>query len=360
MIKFHNAADNDGHVININEVTREKRASKYYCIGCGSEMSAVLGDKREHHFRHKGAACSWESYLHKLGKRKLKERFETNDNFTIGYFIEHVCEKSKDCKLEFIYSNQNCNRRELHRVNLKELYDTCQEEVTYKGFRADLMLSHSKYPEREPVFIEISVTHDCEQEKLSSGIEIIELKITNENDALCLLEEKESLFIDTESENPYLYGDLPSIRFYNFQRRFITKRPLQRFWISSKDKGILQGYCNIQDNLNCQDVTTNHREDSIFEVAIPSEISINQQRCNIFEFGMMRALKRDFDIKHCCFCANYNTCVCTFNIEEANKDNGEKHIVKRNYRIAYLTDNAINKYACASQCRNYIIYISYF
>ena len=36
----------------------------YYCVGCGGEMSAVLGDKREHHFRHKEAHCSWESYLH--------------------------------------------------------------------------------------------------------------------------------------------------------------------------------------------------------------------------------------------------------------------------------------------------------
>ena len=76
MIRFHNAKNQDGHIVQINEVTNENRAKHYYCVGCGGEMSAVLGDKRDHHFRHKEAHCSWESYLHKLGKLRLKERFE--------------------------------------------------------------------------------------------------------------------------------------------------------------------------------------------------------------------------------------------------------------------------------------------
>ena len=354
MIRFHNAADNEGRIVNIDEVTRDKRAPKYFCIGCGAEMSAVLGEKREHHFRHKEAACSWESYLHKLGKKKLKERFETNKDFIIEYFVEYVCEKSKGCKLECVYSNQKCNRRELHYVNLKDLYDRCQEEVTYKGFRADLMLSHSEHPERKPLFLEISVTHDCEPEKIKSGIRIIELKIVSENDALCPLKEKENLFIDTLSENPYSYGILPDIRFYNFQRRFMTMRPLQRFWVSYGDKGIL--HCNdIQDNLNCQDVETNHRDDSIFEVAIPAEVFINNQRCsNILEFGIMRALRKGIAIKHCYFCTHHRTCIYTFNVEETNKDTGEKYVVARCFRMASLTDKNINKFACASQCKNYI------
>jgi len=353
MIKFHNAADNEGRIVNIEAVTRDKRAPKYFCIGCGAEMSAVLGDKREHHFRHKEAACSWESYLHSLGKKKLKERFDTNKDFTIGYFVEYVCERSKGCRLGHIYSNQKCNRKELYRINLKESYDTCQEEVTYKGFRADLMLSDSKHPEREPLFLEISVTHDCEPEKIASGIKMVELKISNENDILCSLEEKESLFIDTVSGNPYSYGTLPAIRFYNFQRRFTTKHPLQRFWVSNENSGVLRGNC-IQDNLDCQNVETNHRDDSIFEVAIPAKVLINNQRCNILEFGMMRAFRKGIDIKHCWFCARHRNCICTFNVEESNKDNGEKRVVVRHFRMASLTDENINKFACASQCKNYI------
>ena len=95
MITFHNATDADGHIIHIDEVTRENRAEHYYCVGCGEEMSAVLGDKREHHFRHKEAHCSWESYLHKLGKKRLKERFDSQKEFIIKYFVEHHCDKVK-------------------------------------------------------------------------------------------------------------------------------------------------------------------------------------------------------------------------------------------------------------------------
>lgn len=354
MVKFHNAADSEGRIVNIKDVSRENRAKRYFCIGCGAEMSAVLGDKREHHFRHKEDVCSWESYLHKLGKRKLKDRFKEQNDFVIGYFVENVCDKSDGCKLESIYSNNKCNRKELRRINLKELYDTCQEEeVTYKSYRADLMLSHSKYPEREPIFLEISVTHDCEPEKIASRIKIIELKISNEQDILRPLEEMNFLFLDTLSSNPYSYDSKPDIRFYNFERKFITKRPLSRFWISRDSSGMLHGY-ETQDNLNCQNVESNHREDSVFEVAIPAEVLINRQRCNLFEFGMMRAFKKNIDIKHCCFCARHNCCICTFNVEEVDKNSGKKQIVPRHFRMASLTDENINKYACASQCKNYI------
>lgn len=54
------------------------------------------------------------------------------------------------------------------KFDLKKNFDTCEEEVTYKGYRADLMLSSMEHPEREPIFFEISVTHDCEVEKLAS------------------------------------------------------------------------------------------------------------------------------------------------------------------------------------------------
>lgn len=352
MVKFHNATDSEGNIINIADVKKEHRAKQYYCVGCGKEMSAVLGEKREHHFRHKEAVCSWESYLHKLGKKFFKERFYTQKDFTIGYFVEYVCNKAQGCKLETIYDKQKCNRRELLHTNLKELYDTCEEEVTYNGFRADLMLSHSKFSEREPIFIEVSVTHDCEPEKIDSGIKIIELKITDEKDLLPPLEEQSSLFLDTESKNPYSYCALPSIRFYNFQRRFTTERPLQRFWISLNQNGTLYGNC-IQDNLTCQTVETNHREDSIFEVAIPSEVLINNQRCNPLEFGFMRAFNNNIDIKHCYFCTQHEYCICTFNMEEPGKNDGNTHMVARNFRMAQLTDENVDKYACASQCKNY-------
>ena len=84
MRKYHYAIDQDDHLIHIDEVTSEDRDNNHYhCVGCGEEMSPVLGDIRDHHFRHKKVHCSRESYLHKLCKRKLKERFDSQKEFII-------------------------------------------------------------------------------------------------------------------------------------------------------------------------------------------------------------------------------------------------------------------------------------
>ena len=352
MITFHNATDTDGHIIHIDEVTKENRAEHYYCVGCGGEMSAVLGDKREHHFRHKEAHCSWESYLHKLGKMRLKQRFDTQNDFVIKYYVEHHCDKTKGCKLEPIYRDKKCNRRELIALDLKKLYDTCEEEVSYNGFRADLMLSSKEHPEREPIFLEISVTHDCEPEKLASGIQIIELKIADEKDVLRPLVEEDGLLGRANPENPYDFNALPPIRFFNFRRKFETARPLERFWVSPDDKGVLRGNC-IQDNLNCRNVTDNHREDSLYEVAIPSEVVVNNRKPNLYEFGMMKAINAGFDVKHCGVCDKHSRCILYFNEEIKDEKTGEQRRIPRRIPMVRINDQRFDKVAHASGCKNY-------
>lgn len=352
MITFHNATDTDGHIIHIDKVTKDNRAEHYYCVGCGGEMSAVLGDKREHHFRHKEAHCSWESYLHKLGKMRLKQRFETQKEFVIKYYVEHYCDKSKDCKLESIYKDKKCNCRELITLDLKKLFDTCEEEVTYKGYRADLMLSSKEHPEHEPIFLEISVTHDCEPEKVALGIQIIELKIADEKDVMRPLVEEDSLFGRTNPENPYDFNALPPIRFFNFKRKFETARPLERFWVSQDENGVLRGNY-VQDNLNCRNVTDNHREDSIYEVAIPSEVVVNHCKPNLYEFGMMKAINAGIDVRHCGICDKHSRCVLNYNEEVEDKKTGEKRVVPRQIWMHRIPDNKMDKVAQASGCKNY-------
>ncbi len=352
MITFHNATDTDGHIIHIDEVTKDNRAEHYYCVGCGGEMSAVLGDIREHHFRHKEAHCSWESYLHKLGKMRLKQRFDTQKEFVVKYYVEYHCDKSKGCKLEPIYRSEKCNRRELVALDLKKQFDTCEEEVNFNGFRADLMLSSKEHPERVPIFLEISVTHDCEPEKLASDIQIIELKIADEKDVLRPLVEEDSLFERTNSEHPYDFNALPPIRFFNFKRKFETARPLDRFWVSQDDKGILRGNC-IRDNLNCRNVKDNHREDSLYEIAIPSEIVAYKWRLNLYEFGLVKAVLANIGVRHCGICDKYRRCYFRYNKEVEDKMTGEKRIVTKLIWMRQIPDNKMDKVAQASGCRNY-------
>lgn len=352
MITFHNALALDGRIIHIDEVTKENRAEHYYCVGCGGEMRAVLGDKREHHFRHYEAHCSWESYLHKLGKMRLKQRFDTQKEFVIKYYVEHHCDKSRNCKLEHVYRDKKCNCREFITFDLKKLFDTCEEEVTYKGYRADLMLSSKEHPEREPIFLEISVKHDCEAEKLASGIRIIELKIAEEKDVLRPLVEEGSSLGRTNIENPYDFNALPPIRFFNFTRKFETTHPLERFWVAKDDKGILRGYC-IQDDLNCRDVESNHREDSVYEVAIPSEVLIDKRKPNLYGFGMMKAIDAGIRVRHCGICENYHRCFLNYNKVMEDKQTGEKKLVSRRILMHQIPDNEIDKVTEACGCKDY-------
>lgn len=353
MIKFHNATGTDGQIIHIDEVTKENRAEHYYCVGCGGEMSAVLGDKREHHFRHKESHCSWESYLHKLGKMRLKQRFDTQKEFVIKYHVENHCDKSKGCKLEPIYRDKKCNCRELFAIDLKKLFDTCEEEVTYMGYRADLMLSSKEHPEYEPIFLEISVTHDCESEKIASGIKIIELKIADEKDVLRPLIEEDSSFGRNSPEQPYDFNALPPIRFFNFKRKFETVRPLERFWVAKDDNGLLCGNCT-QDDLTCRNVEGNHREDSIYEVAIPSEVLIGNRKPNLYMFGMAKAISAGINVKHCNICDKHQRCILNYNEEVEDNKTGEKKLVPRRIRMRQIQDQDLDKVLQANECQGYL------
>ena len=345
MITFHNAKDMDDRIVHINDVTKENKSNHYYCIGCGGEMSAVLGDKREHHFRHKEAHCSWESYLHKLGKLRLKQLFDTQESFKIKYIAEYHCEKADDCKLAY---DNKCKRFDFNEVDLKRYFDTCEEEVTYKGFRADLMLSSKEHPERKPIFLEISVTHDCEPQKIASGIRIIELKITNENDVWRPINERKCcLGTENAEQFPYQGVELPPIRFYNFKRHLERTTPLDRFWIEKDKDGILRGYVE-KGNLSCRDIDTNHKEHSIYEITAPSEEIIKNKVLDFSFFGFLEAIWAGVKIKHCQFCMDYPRCFLVF--KQKIDDN---HFENKQILIRNIPDKNIDKVLQANICNNY-------
>lgn len=351
MITYQYAANTEGNIVDINDVTIYNREKHYYCIGCGSEMSAVLG-RREHHFRHKQTHCSWESYLHKLGKRLLKERFYSRKDFTISYYAEYVCDKFKqnaNCR----YKEMNCYRRELRTFNLKDFFDTCEEEVTYNGYRADLMLSSKEHPERKPVFIELSVTHDCDANKLASGIRIIELKICEEKDVMYPLVEDRAFFNHQLSQQSNHIGSLPSIRFYNFKRRFEAQRGLSMFWIAKDDRGMLRGHC--KNELNCHDSSI-HREDSLYELTTLNNIDKGKLK-SLYLLGIAKSIIAGFDVSVCDMCEKYRRCKLYEDRIEENYKTGEKRIIRKIYQTCKL--EGFDKVYKANICEMYLPNWSY-
>lgn len=344
IIKYHYAQLENGQIVPITEVTRENRAAHYFCVACGDEMEAVLGDKREHHFRHKKAHCSWESYLHKLGKIVIKYRFDNFPNFFVGYYAKYFCDKWQECKLaQQLASKDSCNQERLHSIDLKEYYDTIEEEATYKGFRADLMLSSKEHPERKPVFIEISVTHDCEEKKIDSGIRIIEIKLENEYLLRKPIVEPSNVLQFETKKQQIEFSKTQPIRFYNFKREQPYKIDLSSFHIIPQfDNQILVAHVD-KEATSCHDFLNSSNKDDVYSLAVPTYFTKNHSRTfNLCFFGILKGIKSGLTFKHCDICKYIHKCMVPFNQEFVNEKTNEKIIKTEVVPANKLT--AIDKY----------------
>jgi hypothetical protein len=314
MIQYHNASDSSGNIIEVKDVTPDiRKTTQYFCLGCGAEMEAVLGKQKQHHFRHKEKCnCSPETYYHRLGKIVLKQKFDNQPQFLVNYYVQNHCDNFENCQLREKHHWQDCSAKVLKTINLKEYYDTCEEEVSYGGFRADLMLTHSQYPDRRPVFLEISVTHDCEPEKTNSKIRIIEIKIQSEIDALRYfnrdIEENDGEFVSAKIN---VQNTLP-VRFYNFKRKSEASYPLSRFYLVKSDDGIFHGLLKL-NAVTCHNVETEHEENVCFEISISEDKIPKKEYGNLYSVGMALAIKRGFRVKNCILCAHYDKCTITYN-----------------------------------------------
>ncbi|MCR5695628.1 MAG: competence protein CoiA [Marinilabiliaceae bacterium] len=244
--------DNDKEIIHINEVNSDVRNNhKFWCIGCGGELKAALGNKRIHYFSHKvnESHCSRETYLHKLGKQKVVSAFNTQEQFPIVLRSRNKCERYPECNLKKYV--KGCTETGDVLIDLKEHYGRCEEEFGYKGFVADVALI-AKEEHRSPIFIEIVVTHKCSEEKRQSGIHIIEWTINDESDV------ERILFMQTR----------PNIEFINFNgnkpRYLPTPVLLDKFYV--KDIGGQLIASMEKETIKCYEQDKRTDESSVLEI----------------------------------------------------------------------------------------------
>ncbi len=225
-------------------------------------MTPVIGLKKQPHFRHKKDIHSYESYLHKLAKERLKELFDTSEKFEIYNCVEYRCDKN--CELYCKMRNSQptyCNSTR----DLKLTYDKCEIEKEYKGFIADLLLTSSKNPDIDPIFLEISHKHDCEQEKLDSGIKIIELKVKDDRDLKFKLPLK-------ESDRRLNFKDR-NIRFYNFCHK--PSYSLFRCCVSKPKDGIVE--C-LFETINCYNSDSHNNYKNFLDITVDRDDEDNLRK----------------------------------------------------------------------------------
>jgi hypothetical protein len=271
---FHRTALCNEQLMRIDEVTQDiRKLSTFICLGCGQEMEACLGNKREHYFRHKNKDnCSWETYLHKLSKRVLKERFEQQEQFLVHFNSVNTCEKINSCPF------QRCKKEFVSEQDLKEYFDTCEIEGSFRGYRADLLLTHSEHPDRA-LFLEVAVTHKCEEEKINSGIRIIEIDVTNEQSAL--------LELDENNEQIHFYN-------FKFNREVVPLTNVERFSFLGCEEKIINRKI---ETIVCKNINE-HLPNALLDIVIRKP----HNKISLESLGLAHVMVYGTYVRNCGFC----------------------------------------------------------
>ncbi|MBO7489891.1 MAG: hypothetical protein J6T88_06410 [Bacteroidales bacterium] len=278
------------------------KGHRYSCIECGEPLIIKDGSKKRKHFAHKSNSnCDGESYIHKIWKKRIKNKFYSNSPFIIKYVVGTPCKDETTYLIKKRISDMKCNKCYVKEIDLKQKYDTCEEEVEYKGFIGDIVLSNSKDPEKEPLFIEIDYTHPCEEEKIASGIKIIEFKVKDDREKPINLFEvgKLNLKIGANKGNPYDMKHLPDVRFYNFNRILYPTIGLYSFIRNNNS------LCEMQysTGCTCKEKPQNSKK-ATFEIAIADDI-VNSRGDNYYIEAIMAlaALNKHF-VQDCRLCSH--------------------------------------------------------
>jgi len=188
-MKNLHAYDSNNNLVHIEEVDKANK-DNYTCLNCGNELIARKGKIKAHHFAHKKLInCSFETYLHKLGKLRFHDAYthclKSGTPFYLEFPIQRICNACEG--IESI--NWSCNLDDKTEVlDLTKYFDKIDIEKGYAGFVPDILLSSSKID--KVLFVEIAVSHFSSEKKANSGIPIVEIYLQEEGDIEFLKEHK--------------------------------------------------------------------------------------------------------------------------------------------------------------------------
>lgn len=309
-IKYKYAYDENGVLVSIQDVDQEsKQNNTYHCISCGKILLPKLGIKNVHHFAHK-STCNGESYLHKLAKLKLKEKFYSQDcSFKVNLPTVSICNQKNTCP----FFHEGCKTGTINEINLREYYNQCEEEISIhiknehdnpivsfsplengSTYVADLLLWNKEKPENTPIAIEIYCSHECEEQKIKSGLRIIEIKIDSEEDIEKLIKND-------------IGGD--NVSFFNFHpkigKTFINNvNVFSRFALFKSGAALLS---TIEDYQYCKDRHIKKNRYSIAELNIGGGNTCGFENTTTYRLAFAYLIKHGYNIRNCMLCKYYKS-----------------------------------------------------
>ena len=164
-------------------VSDAERNEQYKCPGCKEKMVPAKGNIRAHHFRHDKATCSYETYLHNAAKNAFYNAFNIAKANSLPIRLQ--LSRQVTCsnpKKAFIQDRPACSSMVEANYNLIDLFNYAELEKrdNRTGLTPDVLLFNTET--HKYCYFEICVTHACSQDKIDSGIPIIEINIRDEED----------------------------------------------------------------------------------------------------------------------------------------------------------------------------------
>lgn len=253
----HYALDEVGNWVHVYDI-KTKTSMKYYCPYCHQEMISKRGEYRDWHFAHKVDAqnCSYNNYLHTLAKHKIQEWYNSLDSIFLRLTAKRCCWNFEKCKCK---SEKYCCKESSYvkDFDLKSRFPVGKLEMAYEcngdKFIPDILCEDVK-GKSKPLFIEIYVTHRCDERKISSGIKIIEFNVMSEED----IEKITSSNVIKECE---------LVELYNFHPKNILdddfSAPVTKFILYHSKKYDIEN----NDAFTCKNYDKKRR--GIYEITIP-------------------------------------------------------------------------------------------
>ena len=326
MIKYGFCLDENNELARISAVTVEnKHRHTYHCLECGQEMipKALSSEKVKPYFAHKpGTECSgsFESYLHKVAKWRIKKYFNDGGSYQFKRVQELPCKELDSC----MFAKEWCKGMVMKSFNVRDFYDTIEEEKCVNGYVADLFLSDSKNSKKEGLLIEICVKHPCEPEKIASGMKIIEAVIKDESDIDYILkngfsEDEKKMIYKTNVRFPDIPFSKERFRFYNFKnlsKERLSMGEITRFTLNKWGIPIISDYhafkCDIKgkrfDESSIAELDMNLQQwddDCLIELQDPKKYH------NGYQIGMRYLMYYGYNRKNCWLCKYNANGLCT-------------------------------------------------
>lgn len=220
--------------------------------------------------------------------------------FNVGFEYRSYCPHVKTCA--FVRYG-NCYISTHKRFNLKEFYDSCEQEIQYDSInrRSDLKIFSSKKPQLAPIYIEFFVTHASDVSKLHNGGKIIEVKIESENDIQRIVDDGfiESSKCDSRLLEGIESENISETTFWGFKsedydaKNITQEIEFSRYILYASGKS--QCY---QDTSLCKNIAK-VRKQSLLEICIHTPVAFG-----VYEMVKYQGYKR-FGIKNCLYCKNF-------------------------------------------------------